>query len=71
MTEKEFQTKFTEWVRERPKGYFNNCALELKLCKEKSLPFDRVDDHQILALQDVKHKHKYHKITDQIGRAHV
>jgi hypothetical protein len=65
MKEKDFQTKFTEWVRENPDVMSTNSAMELKLCKLKSMPFDRVDDHQILALQAVKHQHLYHKITDQ------
>lgn len=65
MKEKDFQTKFTQWIAENPEMNLPTMAIELKICKLKSMPFDKVDEHQLLALQDVKHKFKYHKITDQ------
>ena len=43
---------------------FENCAIELKLCKGKSLPFKSVAEHQVQALQQVKNGGLYHKISD-------
>lgn len=39
-------------------------VFEAKICKEKSLPFDAVKDHQIAALYQAKHGIFNYKISD-------
>lgn len=59
--EKDFQTSFTKWLKYKYQG--SGC-FELKLCKEKSLPFSAVEPHQIQALLNAKHQHIEFKIPD-------
>lgn len=62
MLEKDFQTKFTRWLKSGsniPTG-----AFELKLSKGISLPFNAVQDHQIAALKIAKHGRLAFKIPD-------
>ena len=40
------------------------CAIELKICKENSLPFSSVVPHQVRALSIAKHGIIRHKIVD-------
>lgn len=61
MKEKDFQTKFTRWLRYRYPGVG---AFELKICKGLSLPFDAVQPHQISALLAVKNTGLEYKIPD-------
>jgi hypothetical protein len=62
MKEKDFQTKFTNWVHEQRFG--TTTVWELKICKGPSMPFKQVADHQIKGLQDAKRGGLYHKISD-------
>lgn len=58
MKEKDIQTLFGK--KNKKIGFF-----ELKLCKGTSLPFDRIENHQILALLEAEEFGFYHKIADQ------
>ena len=46
MKEKDMQTLFTKWL----KKYGTTGAYELKICKKKSMPFNKVEEHQVDAL---------------------
>lgn len=46
-------------MKDMPEGFF-----ELKLCKGKSIRWDAVREHQIMALQAVAGSGFYHKIQD-------
>ena len=61
MKEKDFQTLFTKWLKDRWQG---TGAFELKICKKKSLPFSTVQEHQINALKQVKDSIFAYKISD-------
>lgn len=61
MKEKNFQTEFTKWAKYRFKG---SGVFELKICKEKSMPFGVVQEHQINALKLSKHDSVVYKIPD-------
>ena len=62
MYEKDFQTKFLRWIRHNEQ--FKTGAYELKITKTGSLPFNALRDHQLLALQQVKHRKLAYKIAD-------
>jgi len=62
MTEAEFQSNFTRWVKSRYKG--RSTAFELKLSKTKSLPFSAFYPHQLEALHKVKYESLSYKIPD-------
>lgn len=62
MKEKDFQTEFNKWLKHR---HSSTGAFELKLTKEKSLPFNAVAPHQKLALQQAKHGKLIYKIPDE------
>lgn len=63
MTEKkDFQPKFTNWIKEHPRR--ETTVFELKLEKSKSMRFDKVKKHQIEALWNASHFGMYHKIND-------
>lgn len=66
MKEKHFQTEFGHFLQRNILNLPGNmtAVYELKICKQKSIRFDRVKDHQILALLKAKTKWLYHKITD-------
>ena len=61
--EKDFQSAFNRWLK------FNwvdgSAGFELKITKKKSLPFSRVEMHQLQSLLDVKHGALIYKISDQ------
>lgn len=61
MKEKDFQTRFTRWLRYRWSG---SGAFELKICHEKSLPFDAVQPHQEAALLAASDTGLEYKIPD-------
>lgn len=63
MKEKDFQSLFTKWIRENK--YNQSTAWELKITKEKSLPFSRIEEHQINKLKEANKGCVYHKISDQ------
>lgn len=66
MQERDFQSLFTKWIREKGDTYFNRtAAFELKICKENALPWSRVEHHQVQALFDARFNRMYHKISDQ------
>lgn len=61
MTEADLQTKFSRWLRH----YVNfPIAYELKISKSNRLPFNRLLDHQRVALQKAKHGTLCYKIPD-------
>jgi hypothetical protein len=57
MKEKNFQTEFGK--RNTVHGVF-----ELKLCKQRSLPFNSVAKHQVRSLSNAENNGIYHKISD-------
>lgn len=59
--EKDFQRDFNKWAKHVLKS---NMACELKVTKGKSLPFDRLEEHQRHALLVAKHKALSYKISD-------
>lgn len=61
MQEKDFQTTFNHWIAGRS---HESAAFELKLTKEKSLPFSRLEEHQKRALYLAKHQEIIFKIPD-------
>ncbi len=65
MKEKNMQTLFTKWLNK----YGNTGAYELKICKKKSMPFNKVEEHQVDALLKSRNKRYAYKISDMsIGR---
>lgn len=61
MKEKDRTTLFSHWL----KVYGRDTAVyELKICKEKSLPFDRLEEHQLQALCMAKHAQVVFKLPD-------
>lgn len=62
MKEKDFQTEFNKWLKYK---HYKTGAFELKLTKEKSLPFDAVAPHQKTALYHAKHGNLVYKIPDE------
>lgn len=61
MKEKDFQVKFTRWLRYRWEG---SGAFELKISHTRSLPYSAVLAHQVAALQAVKTRGMEYKIPD-------
>lgn len=61
MTEADFQSKFTRWIKPRMKG---SAVFELKICKAYALPFSAVKEHQLAALSAAKHDSVFYKIPD-------
>lgn len=61
MTEAEFQTKFTRWAKHNVK---HTAAFELKVCNEKSLPFNAVQEHQVANLLSARDRSLVYKIPD-------
>ena len=65
MKEKDMQTLFTKWL----KKYGDTGAYELKLCKKKSMPYNKVEEHQIDALLKSRNGRYAYKISDMsLGR---
>lgn len=68
MKEKNLQSILGKYLKENPQN--KNVVYELKMCKNKRMPFKQVADHQIENLQQAKNGNLYHKIADQtFGRA--
>jgi len=61
--EKDFQSAWNRWLKFNWEG--GSAGFELKITKKSSLPFSRVEAHQIQALLDVKHGSLIYKISDQ------
>jgi len=61
MLERSFQTTFSHWLKAVHK---QSGAFELKVAKKESLPFSAVVDHQIQALENVRHGTFVFKIPD-------
>ena len=68
MKEKQLQVILGEHIKTNRQG--ETAVYELKICKNKSMPFGQVKRHQINELQRAKYGNLYHKIADQtFGRA--
>ena len=65
--EKDFQSDFTRWLREKAHLYGMNKTFvyELKITHEKRISFSRVEEHQITSLKKAKNSCIRHKISDQ------
>jgi hypothetical protein len=61
MKEAKFQTLFSKWLKY---NWSINSVFELKICKNKSLPFNSVKEHQIDALLKTQTKFINYKIPD-------
>lgn len=61
MTEAKFQTEFTRWAKHNMK---TTAAFELKICNEKSLPFNAVKEHQVANLLSARNRSLVYKIPD-------
>lgn len=61
MTEADRTTLFLKWAKAR---FNESFAFEAKICKDTSLPFVAVKDHQEIALYRVKHGFFNYKISD-------
>jgi len=65
MTESDLQSRFTKYMKHHAQEHFSASVFyELKITKTGSLPFSRIEDHQIQALLDVKFDALCHKISD-------
>ena len=65
MKEKDFQAKFGKWIKGNKESLeIKPAVYELKLEKGGSFAFDKVKEHQIVALMSAKHEGLYHKIND-------
>jgi len=60
MKEKDMQTLFTKWLKKNGE----TGAYELKICKGKSLPFNKVQEHQVDALLKSRNGRYAYKISD-------
>lgn len=61
MTERDFTTKFNRWLKYNWKS---SAVFELKICKEKSIPFNAVQPHQLANLSIAKKGILPYKIDD-------
>lgn len=61
MTEAEFQSRFTKWAKHNVK---HTAAFELKICKENSMPFNAVKEHQVANLLSARDRSLMYKIPD-------
>lgn len=62
MRERDLQTKLTHYCRNKWKD--GSAAIEVKITKSKSLPFNKVLEHQVAALLLSKHGTFNYKIAD-------
>jgi penicillin-binding protein-related factor A (putative recombinase) len=62
MKESDIQTRLIKYLKVNPLPH--TAAIELKLCKKKSLPFSAVAPHQLEGLRKVSNDHMTHKIMD-------
>ena len=56
------QVLFGKYLKANPPNKTE--VYELKMCKQKSMPFDQVNDHQIEALEKALKGNFYYKISD-------
>jgi len=61
MTERDFTTRFNKWLKYHWKS---SAVFELKICKEKSIPFKAVEVHQIKNLKTAKDGILPYKVAD-------
>jgi len=61
MTERDFTSKFNKWLKYHWKS---SAVFELKICKEKSIPFNAVQVHQVRNLKTAKHSILPYKVSD-------
>lgn len=61
MKEKDFQRKFSHWLKN---VYKRTGVFELKQTKTDSIPFSSVVEHQVEALEAVRHAVLVYKIPD-------
>jgi penicillin-binding protein-related factor A (putative recombinase) len=61
MLESNFQSLFSKWVKD---NWRSSAAFELKITKTNTLPFSRIEEHQLVSLSKAKHAILYHKISD-------
>ncbi len=61
MVEADFQTQFSRWIKYNLKG---SGAHELKMSKNNSVPFNRLEEHQKRALLNAKHSQLCFKPPD-------
>lgn len=61
MTEADFQTRFSKWAKHNIK---HTAAFELKICKEPSMPFNAVKEHQVANLLSARNRSLIYKIPD-------
>jgi penicillin-binding protein-related factor A (putative recombinase) len=61
MKEKDFQSVFNKWLKHVHK---QTGAFELKLCRNRAMPYSAVAPHQIDALLNAKHGTLIYKIPD-------
>jgi penicillin-binding protein-related factor A (putative recombinase) len=61
MTERDFTTKFNRWLKY---NWMSSAVFELKICKEKSIPFNAVQPHQLANLRIAKNGVLPYKIDD-------
>lgn len=63
MQERNMQALYAKYLKENPP--IETEIYEYKICKQKSMGFDRVAEHQIKALTEAEKGGLYHKLTDQ------
>ena len=65
MKESNLQSSFTKYMKQHANEHFkSSVCYELKITKTGSLPFSRIEPHQITALMDSKFDVLCHKISD-------
>ena len=62
MKEVNSQQFFRQWIKKNPPK--ETQTFEYKICKAKSLPFSRVEEHQEFYLTQSKDKGFYYKLSD-------
>lgn len=63
MKEADMQVLFGQYIKKHPPQKTE--VYELKICKDKRLPFASVQEHQVNALLAAETSFLYHRITDQ------
>jgi hypothetical protein len=64
-TERDFSSLFTKWLNtQRPKSLPPVFVYELKIAKHPSLPFSRIEPHQVAYLYKTRHSCFTYKISD-------
>ena len=61
--EKDMQTLFTKWMKRNK--WDEPAAFELKICKKKSLPYSRIEEHQLYYLNKGEQEGFTYKLSDQ------